>query len=60
MAQEAAEEEEDEIPSTPEPKEWECLGSDKIIEERHYSNTRELVRKHINNRICFCGEYLIH
>ncbi len=37
------EEEEDEIPKTPEPKEWVCLGSDLEIMEGHFQDTRPLV-----------------
>ena len=37
------EEEDEEIPTTPEPKEWECLGSDKEILEGIVTQSRPLV-----------------
>lgn len=38
-----AEEEDEPIPCTPEPKEWICLGSDKEIKEGDITETRPLV-----------------
>ena len=37
------EEDSEPIPTTPEPKEWVCLGSDREIEEAFVSNSRPLV-----------------
>lgn len=39
----AAEEEEDEIPVTPIPKRWECLGSDREVKEGQFKDKRALV-----------------
>lgn len=46
---EAGQEEEEvfEIPKTPQPKEWVCLGSDVEIMETHVHTTRPLVRKNV-------------
>ena len=38
-------EEEDEIPTTPIPVKWECLGSDREIREAHFKEKRSLVRE---------------
>ena len=38
-------EEEDEIPTTPIPVKWECLGSDLEIREEHFKEKRSLVRE---------------
>lgn len=38
------EEEEDEIPKTPIPQKWECLGSDREVKEQHFKDKRELVK----------------
>ena len=40
------EEEEDVIPSTPVPREWECLGSDTEIRESLVTDSRPLVREY--------------
>ena len=44
---EGGEEEEEavEIPQTPEPREWVCLGSDLEILEQQVTNSRELVSR---------------
>ena len=39
------EEEDEPIPTTPEPREWVCLGTDKDIEEAMTRLTRPLVRE---------------
>ena len=42
--EEMEEEEEDELPSTPEPRKWECLGSDLDIIDGYFMKERGLVR----------------
>ena len=43
---EEKEEEEDEIPTTPLPAKWECLGSDLEIREGHFKERKDLVMTH--------------
>ena len=38
-----------EIPKTPEPKEWVCLGSDREILETHVHTSRPLVSQRLNS-----------
>lgn len=46
--EEEEEEEDDEILNTPEPRKWECFGSDLEIVENQFQNERDLVKMTCN------------